>query len=51
MPTKPNTAIVTDYLIHHGKPGSSDGDPTRLVHASCHRGHLTRLRGSTAQRT
>jgi RNA-directed DNA polymerase len=44
-------AIVTDYLIHHGKPGSPDGDPTRLVHASCHRGHLTRLRGSTAQRT
>ena len=44
-------AIVTDYLVHHGKPGSSDGDQTRLVHASCHRVHLTRLRGSTAQRT
>jgi RNA-directed DNA polymerase len=44
-------AIVTDYLVHHGKPGSPDGDQTRLVHASCHRGHLARLRGSTAQRT
>jgi RNA-directed DNA polymerase len=44
-------AIVTDYLIHHGKPGSPDSDPTRLVNASCHRGHLTRLRRSTAQRT
>jgi RNA-directed DNA polymerase len=45
------TAIVADYLVHHGKPGSPDGDQTRLVHASCHRGHLARLRRSTAQRT
>ena len=44
-------AIVADYLVHHGKPGSPDGDQTRLVHASCHRGHLARLRRSTAQRT
>lgn len=44
-------AIVADYLIHHGKPGSPDGDQTRLVHASCHRGHLARRSGSTAQRT
>ncbi len=44
-------AIVDDYLVHHGKPGSPDGDQTRLVHASCHRGHLARQRGNTAQRT
>jgi RNA-directed DNA polymerase len=41
-------AIVADYLIHHGRPGPADGDHTRLVHASCHRGRLTRLRRSTA---
>jgi RNA-directed DNA polymerase len=45
-------AISADYLIHHGRPDSRpDRDQTRLVHASCHRGHLARLRGSTAQPT
>jgi RNA-directed DNA polymerase len=44
-------AIVADYLVHHGRPGPSGDDRTRLVHASCHRGHLARQRGSTAQRT
>jgi RNA-directed DNA polymerase len=27
-------AIQHDYLVHHGRPGSPDGDQTRLVHAS-----------------
>src|SRR6266700_775013 len=31
-------AIAASYLIHHGRPGSPDGDQTRLVHASCQRG-------------
>ncbi len=45
-------AISADYLIHHGRPGlQPDDDQTRLVHASCHRGHLARQRRSTAQRT
>ena len=44
-------AISTDYLAHHGRPGPPDDDQTRLVHASCHRGHLARQRRSTAQRT
>jgi len=39
-------AIAANSLLHHGGPGSPDGDQngdqTRLVHASCHRGHLTR---------
>ena len=30
-------AIVADYLVHHGRSGSPDGDRTRLVHASCNR--------------
>jgi RNA-directed DNA polymerase len=30
-------AIVADYLVHHGRPASSGGDHTRLVHASCRR--------------
>jgi RNA-directed DNA polymerase len=42
-------AIVADYLVHHGRLGSPDGDQTRLVHASCHRGHRARQRRSTAQ--
>jgi RNA-directed DNA polymerase len=41
-------AIVADYLVHHGRPGPADGDHTRLVHTSCHRGHLTRRCRSTA---
>jgi RNA-directed DNA polymerase len=33
-------AIAADYLVHHGRPGSRPGDDqTRLIHASCHRGH------------
>lgn len=43
-------AIVDDYLVHHGRSGSPSGDQTRLIHATCHRGHLARQRGSTAQR-
>jgi RNA-directed DNA polymerase len=31
-------AIAASYLVHHGRPGPAGGDPTRLVHASCHRG-------------
>jgi RNA-directed DNA polymerase len=30
-------AIAASYLVHHGRPGPAGGDPTRLVHASCHR--------------
>jgi RNA-directed DNA polymerase len=45
-------AISADYLVHHGGPGPHpDDDQTRLVHASCQRGHLARQRRSTAQRT
>jgi RNA-directed DNA polymerase len=44
-------AIQHDYLVHHGRPtrpGSPDGDQTRLVHASCQRGLHARHRRSTA---
>jgi len=44
-------AIQHDYLVHHGRParpGSPDGDQTRLVHASCQRALRARLRRSTA---
>jgi RNA-directed DNA polymerase len=34
-------AIATEYLVHHGRPSSPDGDQTRLVHASCYRGALS----------
>ena len=44
-------AIVADYLVHHGRPGSPDGDQTRLVHASCQRGLQARRRGSQALRS
>jgi RNA-directed DNA polymerase len=37
-------AIVADYLRHHGRPGSPDGDHTRLVHTTCQREHLARRR-------
>ncbi|MFJ1709919.1 group II intron reverse transcriptase/maturase [Kitasatospora sp. NPDC088346] len=30
-------AIAADYLTHHGRDGRSDGNRTRLVHASCNR--------------
>ena len=41
-------AIVADYLVHHGRPGSPDGHHTRLVHAACRRGHHARQRTGTA---
>ena len=41
-------AINADYLVHHGRPSSPDGDPTRLVHASCQRELLARQRRRTA---
>ncbi|MER7127321.1 reverse transcriptase domain-containing protein, partial [Micrococcus luteus] len=44
-------AIAADYLVHHGRPGSPDGDQTRLVHATCRRSYLARRRRSPAQRT
>jgi RNA-directed DNA polymerase len=43
-------AIAANYLPHHGGPGSPDWDRIRLVHASCHRGHLARQDRSPAQR-
>ncbi|GAA4296421.1 group II intron reverse transcriptase/maturase [Mycobacterium paraffinicum] len=30
-------AIAADYLTHHGRGGTPDGNRTRLVHTSCHR--------------
>jgi RNA-directed DNA polymerase len=44
-------AIAVDYLLNIGGPGSPDGDQTRLVHASCHRGLKARLRSDTALRS
>jgi RNA-directed DNA polymerase len=41
-------AIVADYLLNTGGPGSPDGNQTRLVHASCHRELKARLRSGTA---
>ena len=41
-------AVVADYLVHHGRPGSPDGDQTRLVHATCRRERHARRRGGTA---
>jgi RNA-directed DNA polymerase len=37
-------AITADYLTHHGRDGTADADPTRLVHASCHRSLRARQR-------
>jgi RNA-directed DNA polymerase len=37
-------AIAASYLVHHGRPGPPHDDPTRLVHASCQRGHSARQR-------
>lgn len=49
---RPDHGTAADYLVHHGRPGSQPvDDQTSLVHASRHRGHLARRRGSTAQRT
>lgn len=38
--------IAADYLVHHGRVGSSTGDHTRLVHASCQRSLRARQRRS-----
>ncbi len=37
-------AIAADYLTHHGRGGTPDGNRTRLVHASCHRSLRARQR-------
>ncbi|MGH3713350.1 MAG: group II intron reverse transcriptase/maturase [Micromonosporaceae bacterium] len=37
-------AIAADYLTHHGRPTTPDGNQTRLVHASCHRSLQARSR-------
>jgi RNA-directed DNA polymerase len=42
-------AIAARYLAHHGRPGSPDGDQTRLVHASCQRGLHARRSGKPAR--
>lgn len=39
-------AIAADYLTHHGRGGTPDGNRTRLVHASCHRRLRARQRRS-----
>jgi RNA-directed DNA polymerase len=41
-------AIAADYLVHHGRPGSPDGEQTRLVHASCRRELQARQRRDPA---
>jgi len=41
-------AIAASYLVHHGRPGPSDDDQTRLVHSSCQRGLQARQRGKPA---
>ena len=37
-------AIAADYLTHHGRGGTLDGNRTRLVHTSCHRSLQLRKR-------
>jgi RNA-directed DNA polymerase len=39
-------AIAADYLTHHGRESESNGNRTRLVHASCHRSRQARERRS-----
>jgi RNA-directed DNA polymerase len=41
-------AIATSYLTHHGRPGPTGGDQTRLVHASCQRALQARQRKKPA---
>ena len=44
-------AISADHLAHHGRPGSPpDDNHTRLVHASCRRGHRARNAGASTAR-
>jgi RNA-directed DNA polymerase len=43
-------AIAADYLLHNGRPGQrSDDTHTRLIHASCRRGHSVRQRRETSE--
>jgi RNA-directed DNA polymerase len=43
-------AIAADYLVHNGRPGQrSDDTHTRLIHASCRRGHSVRQRRGTSE--
>lgn len=42
-------AILHDQLMHHGRPGPPGEDQTRLVHTSCHLGHLAGQRRNPAQ--
>ena len=37
-------AIAADYLTHHGRGGTPDGNRTRLIHTSCHRSLRARRR-------
>lgn len=37
-------AIAAEYLTHHGRGGTQDGNRTRLVHTSCHRSLRLRQR-------
>ncbi len=41
-------AVAASYLVHHGRPGSPDGEQTRLVHASCRRELQARQRRGPA---
>jgi RNA-directed DNA polymerase len=43
-------AIAVEFLVHHGRPDSPDGDQTRLVHASCQSELRTRQRKTAALR-
>jgi RNA-directed DNA polymerase len=44
-------AISAGHLGHHGRPGSRpDDDHTRLVHASCRRGHRACNAGASTAR-
>jgi RNA-directed DNA polymerase len=43
-------AITVDFLVHHGRPDSPDGDQTRLVHASCQSELRSRQRRTAALR-
>jgi len=43
-------AIAADHLVHNGRPGRrSDDTHTRLIHASCRRGHSVRQRRGTSE--
>lgn len=44
-------AIAADYLTLRGRPGPPGDNQTRLIHTSCHRGHLARQHRSTTQPT